>query len=543
MPVAVTFCSKHAVIVTMSAPRRLQGAWKDMVQAWAGVGEAPAELERWASFMLHCDRLHGLAQEQGMAEVELALAPLLHLLGDIAEPADAAYLPANRLLPAIAEAVRTAYDGGGKRVRTGSPAQRAATASPGVLVLSGDEAATEDLLLQMEHYGYRVQREPDPQRGLAAAAAQRPLAVIVDLSQGFERAAPIVAELARLGLPWCALARQGDYRLRLQAVRQGALFFFVAPLSIDALVEVLDPLAYPQQEPPYRVLLLDDSRTVLASVRQALRPYPQLHLGVLSRPERVLDVLNYYWPDVLLLDYHLRDCTGLEVARIIRQHKAFESIPIIYLTSESREAMQQEAMRYGGDDFLVKPVGAEQLFHTVLHRARRYRGLRKLMVEDSLTGLYNHVKTKSLLQQSLAQAERQKVPLSYAILDIDHFKRVNDDYGHATGDKVIKALARYLRQHLRDADIVGRYGGEEFVVVLQNCQPEQARRRIDSLREGFGRLYHAYEDGIFSTTFSAGIAHYPGCAGMTELMAAADAALYAAKRAGRNQVRVAGMAG
>ncbi|XAH23488.1 diguanylate cyclase [Xylophilus sp. GW821-FHT01B05] len=522
----------------MSAARRLQGAWKDAVQAWASVGEAPAELERWAAFMLHCDRLHNLAQEHGMAEVEHALAPLLQLLGNIAEPADAAYAPAHRLVPAIAEAVHGVYDGSGQ-LRAGSASERAAHATPTVLVLSRDEAATEDLLLQMEHYGYRVLREPDAQRGLATAAAQRPLAVIVDLTQGFEPAAPIVAELTRLGLPWCALARQGDYALRLQAVRQGALFFFLAPLSIDTLVEVLDPLAYPQQEAPYRVLVLDDSRTVLASVRQALRPYPQLHLGVLSRPERVLDVLNYYWPDVLLLDFHLRDCTGLEVARIIRQHKAFESIPIVYLTSETREAMQQEAMRHGGDDFLIKPVGREQLFHTVLHKARRYRGLRKLMVEDSLTGLYNHVKTKSLLQQSLAQAERQRVPLCYAILDIDHFKRVNDGYGHAIGDKVIKALARHLRQHLRDADIVGRYGGEEFVVVLRGCTPEQAQRRLDALRESFGQLYHAYDDGIFVSTFSAGIAHYPACGSMTGLMAAADAALYAAKRAGRNQVLMA----
>ncbi|MBS1210736.1 MAG: diguanylate cyclase, partial [Proteobacteria bacterium] len=262
----------------------------------------------------------------------------------------------------------------------------------------------------------------------------------------------------------------------------------------------------------------------------------------IRQPDLVLETLLDFSPDVLLLDFHMQGCNGLEVAKIIRQNKAFESIPIVYLTSETSEAVQLEAMRHGGDDFLTKPISQAQLVNTVISKAERYRGLRKLMVEDSLTGLFNHVKTKALLQQALLQGERQKLPVCYAILDIDFFKRVNDTYGHTVGDRVLKTLARYLKQRLRRVDVVGRYGGEEFVVVFFDATLEQAVERLNSIREGFAQIYHAYDEGIFSVTFSAGLAHYPSYTNMMELMVAADNALYAAKRAGRNRVVAAGKA-
>ncbi len=175
----------------------------------------------------------------------------------------------------------------------------------------------------------------------------------------------------------------------------------------------------------------------------------------------------------------------------------------------------------------------------MVSKAERYRGLRRLMVEDSLTGLYNHVKTKTLLQQTLLLADRQGVPVSYAILDIDHFKQVNDTYGHTTGDKVIKSLARYLRLRMRRSDVVGRYGGEEFVVVLFDSTPEDALERVEALRRGFSGIFHQTDQGLFAATFSAGIAHFPAYATMMELMVAADDALYASKRAGRNRCTLA----
>jgi diguanylate cyclase (GGDEF)-like protein len=216
--------------------------------------------------------------------------------------------------------------------------------------------------------------------------------------------------------------------------------------------------------------------------------------------------------------------------------EAYVSVPIVFLSAETNVNRQLEAMGQGGDDFLTKPIRPEHLISSVRIRADRYRILRSLMVQDSLTGLLNHTRTKERLDIELARAERLGSPLCFAMIDIDHFKRVNDTYGHPMGDRVIRSLSRLLSQRLRKTDIVGRYGGEEFAVVLPDTTLDQAERVLDEVRESFSNISQPAEQGAFNCTFSCGIAAYPGHAGAIELNNAADKALYDAKHAGRNRV-------
>jgi two-component system, cell cycle response regulator len=523
----------------MSSRLEIHDAWNELVPAWKMVWQGRHELERWAAFMPHCDRLLGLAREQGLRNLEEALLPLIAILERIETPDDKHTSAVDLLLPHIFAIVRDVCSPESRRPASSSRME--GDGLPLIVMLTHDTHAAKELLLQMEHYGYAFKVFRDYQQGLQAAVLQRAVALVMDISEGMdERLRALADQISVNGLKWFAMSRKGDFRLRLDAVRNGAMGFFLELRTINPLVEAVDPLVYTAKEDPYRVLALDDSATVLASIQKALEQMPNLSLRAIRQPDLVLETLLDFSPDVLLLDFHMQGCNGLEVAKIIRQNKTFESIPIIFLTSETSQAVQLEAMRYGGDDFLTKPISQAQLVNTVISKAERYRGLRKLMVEDSLTGLFNHVKTKALLQQALLQGERQKLPVCYAILDIDHFKRVNDTYGHAVGDRVLKALARYLKQRLRRADIVGRYGGEEFVVVFFDASEEQAIERLNSIREGFAQIFHAYDEGIFAVTFSAGLAHFPTYSHMMELMVAADNALYAAKRAGRNCVMLAG---
>lgn len=520
----------------MTKRRDIHDAWNEMVLAWKMVWQASHDLEFWAAFMLHCDRLHGLAREQGLVELEVALRPLLGMLAGLADPGEAQKSQADLLLPNVFAAVRDACSLTPRRKQSDLTIGEN-EGLPLVIVLTPEVESMAELLLQMENYGYSFRVFSDFMGGMQFALAQRAVTVLIDLPALVDlQTRALIRQANQAGLKWFAMSQQGDFHLRLQAVRLEAQGFFQLPLTVSTLVDALDPLAYPAREEPYRVMILDDSATVLASVKKALEPMPNLSLRAIREPDRVLETLLDFSPDVLLLDFHMQDCTGLEVAKIIRQNKAFESIPIVYLTSETSVEIQLEAMRHGGDDFLTKPISQAQLVNTVMAKAERYRSLRKMMVEDSLTGLFNHVKTKALLQQALLQGERQALPVCYAILDIDHFKRVNDSYGHAVGDRVLRTLARYLKQRLRRSDVVGRYGGEEFAIVFFDATLEQAEERLNSIREGFSRIYHAYDEGIFSVTFSAGLAHFPAYTHLMELMVAADTALYAAKRAGRNRV-------
>ena len=164
------------------------------------------------------------------------------------------------------------------------------------------------------------------------------------------------------------------------------------------------------------------------------------------------------------------------------------------------------------------------------------------MVRDSLTGLINHTTFRGMLAQEVSRCKRQAGCLSLAMIDLDHFKKVNDTYGHSTGDSILKSLSRLLKQRLRNSDIIGRYGGEEFVVLLQDIEGNQAFSVMDEIREHFAEVeHHSVQDGPIFVTFSCGIATFPEFPNAKRLSDAADNAMYAAKAAGRNRIVIAKM--
>jgi diguanylate cyclase (GGDEF)-like protein len=183
-----------------------------------------------------------------------------------------------------------------------------------------------------------------------------------------------------------------------------------------------------------------------------------------------------FQPDLIILDMYMPACTGTELAKVIRHNDRYVSVPIIYLSAEDDLDKQLDAMSEGGDDFLTKPIKPRHLITTVRNRAARARNLKARMVRDSLTGLYNHTHILQLLEDCSFRARRENKPLSFAMLDIDHFKRVNDSHGHPMGDRVIKSLALFLKQRLRKTDFIGRYGGEEFAIVMPDTDLEAATR-------------------------------------------------------------------
>jgi diguanylate cyclase (GGDEF)-like protein len=161
------------------------------------------------------------------------------------------------------------------------------------------------------------------------------------------------------------------------------------------------------------------------------------------------------------------------------------------------------------------------------------------MLRDSLTGLYNHTTIKEHLRQEFARAVRSDYPLSCCVIDLDHFKDINDRYGHTSGDRVLKSLAQLLIRRLRQADIVGRYGGEEFVIILPATDVHSAARIMNELRVSFSQIRHQANEVEFCLSFSGGVAGWPPYSSPALVFEMADRALYAAKNRGRNQVIVA----
>jgi diguanylate cyclase (GGDEF)-like protein len=226
----------------------------------------------------------------------------------------------------------------------------------------------------------------------------------------------------------------------------------------------------------------------------------------------------------------------MELAKIIRQSRRYLSLPIVFLSGERELGRQLEARALGGDDFISKPVDPKHLVSLVRMRADRGIRLRSIMERDSLTGLLNHARFTDRLDHELERCRRSGGEVSLALIDIDLFKDVNDKFGHVIGDRVLRNLAHTLTVGFRRIDIVGRFGGEEFGVLLLDTPPEAACVVVDRIRQRFSETQFSAGKQPFSVTFSAGVSGSRNHFKSEEIVSAADASMYRAKAAGRNRV-------
>ncbi|RKK05505.1 GGDEF domain-containing protein, partial [Teichococcus wenyumeiae] len=368
--------------------------------------------------------------------------------------------------------------------------------------------------------------------GLAAEPQRRLTAAVVDDS--LPDALEICAALSGR-CPVILLAEQGSFPVRLAAARAGVAAVVAKPLEVNELADWLDHFAGQGGDARYSILVVDDDPLLAEAYALALRRAGMV-VTLVSDPSRAIDALSAAQPDLILMDVQMPGVDGIELARVIRQTRRHLSVPIVFLSAEQDTGRQILARRLGGDDFIPKPVDLDRLVTLVRLRAERARSLRAVMESDSLTGLLNHARFKERLALELERARRDKTELCLAIIDLDHFKSVNDNHGHLVGDRVIRGLARSLQKHLRRTDVVGRYGGEEFAALLLGTPPAAAASLMSRIRERFSATPFDGAQGPFGVTFSAGIASSTRHPEAEALISAADACLYAAKRAGRNRV-------
>ena len=273
-------------------------------------------------------------------------------------------------------------------------------------------------------------------------------------------------------------------------------------------------------------------RSVLTSAGYEVR--------VCQEPGRFEADLMSFRPDLVLMDILLPGIRGYDLARYLRQDERHATLPIIFLTTEGQVEARIETARAGADDHLMKPVEPALLLATVSARIERARFVKSLLGRDGLTRLLNQGSFLERATSVLARRRRDRdQTTAWVMIDVDHFKSVNDRYGHPAGDRVLSALATLLRRRLRQSDTVGRYGGEEFAVLLEDLQEADALRLIRRLLAEFSAQSHLTSDGSsFHATFSAGIAMLDTATmDLNGWRQAADTALYAAKAAGRNQVQ------
>ncbi|AFU97314.1 diguanylate cyclase [Simiduia agarivorans] len=297
-----------------------------------------------------------------------------------------------------------------------------------------------------------------------------------------------------------------------------------------------------------RILYVEDTRSVGVATKMLLEN-AEHDVTFFTTAEEAMAAFNQSDFDLVLTDVVLAgENSGLTLVRQIRSHQDVNKrdIPIIAISGYGDEARRLQLFKAGVSDYTAKPVLAEELLARVNNQIKTQRlvsqlkmqqqQLERLAMRDQLTGLYNRHFLMEVVEKRIAESKRKSTDLSLVILDVDHFKQVNDVHGHAVGDQVLVQVGNMLQQFGRKDDVIARYGGEEFVILMSHCGLNDAERKADALRNRLMELRPA----DLEVTASFGVAALtPDSGDFATLFGRADAAVYRAKEQGRNCVRVA----
>nr|WP_277875203.1 diguanylate cyclase [Anabaena sphaerica] len=348
-------------------------------------------------------------------------------------------------------------------------------------------------------------------------------------------------------IPVVMLTAENSFAQRVEAARLGSKCFLQKPISPSQVLATVIQAIQQVKQPIARLLIVDDDPGLLNLLRTLLEP-SGYHLTLLDQPHKFWETLEQTVPDLLILDVEfsvvylshqnseqVNVWSGFDLCSVVRTDARWNRLPVLFLSAHTDIETIQRSFIVGADDFLTKPIVPTELLTRVRTRLEQ-RQLWKLTEIDALTGLSLRRKVLQDLTRLLQLAQRQQQPFSLAMLDLDNFKSINDQYGHEMGDRVLNYFGKLLNQSFRQEDVVGRWGGEEFVVGMYGTSREDGIGRLAQVLQQFSQNLFTVQNGTkFKVTFSAGIAQVPDDAkDLQTLYQKADIALYQAKAQGRN---------
>lgn len=426
----------------------------------------------------------------------------------------------------------------------GSSASSSDVAPPQIWLVERDAMLSEYIAQQLVSFGFVV-NQLERAEDLLARTQEQPDLLLVDHRASDDPAVEAQPTafwqqmLSGYACPVVFTGAEEGFDVRLNAVRSGGWSYFAKPLDVPQLAARVANLLSVTQQAPERVLIVENDSD-LAQFCVAVLERAGMQARWLDNPRELIDTAIEFAPELIVMDLWLPDVSGSELVAMLSQFDRWSQLPIVYLSAASSPELRGQALMRGGDAFLEKPVDEDLLVRVARSRVRRLREVEELISRDGLSGLLKHASIKEALADELKSARRDDTTVSFLMLDIDHFKAVNDTHGHAVGDLVISAVGTLLRQYFRTTDKLGRYGGEEFAVVLPNCTAQAAVRLAEGLRRAFSAIQFFGNEQRFSCTLSVGVTDTQACPEATAatLVDYADQALYRAKHHGRDRVCV-----
>ena len=384
---------------------------------------------------------------------------------------------------------------------------------PLLMVVDRDQALIESLTTEAEQWDIRVKTAATLTAARTATHLDRPNVVLFDpaVASNDEEDIALMKELASQipPVPCLVFTAQDSLTSRLTVARLGGRAFLEKPLPPAQVLEAVNRELQRADPAESRIMIVDDDPEILEAVRNLLEPWG-LKVSTLADPRKFWKRLAMFSPDLLILDVKMPHVNGVELCQVVRNDPHWGGLPVIFLTAHTGAEIIDQVFTAGADDFVSKPIVGPELVVRILNRLERTKLLRKLADIDPLTGVCNRYKSTQDLEALLHLANRANQPLCFAVLDLDGFKQINNRYGHATGDAVLSQLGRLLLQSFHPEDVVGRWGGEEFIVGLYGVSQSDGVQHLTEILQTFRQqAFKTVNDEALSLTFSAGVAEYP----------------------------------
>jgi diguanylate cyclase (GGDEF)-like protein len=408
-----------------------------------------------------------------------------------------------------------------------------------IVIIEEDQNELQNLCRIVEDAGMTVRSSRNMSGGIAEIVKDMPDGLIVEIPLPDGDAYELVEQVRGMAggedLAIIIVSKQTGFLDKVRSIHCGADAHFEKPVDTKAMMRRMRYLLDKRRQDAPRILSVEDDPDQAAFIRAFLES-AGYQVRTCTDPKNFDSYLSAFNPDLVLLDVMLPGMTGYELARYLRQDERHATLPVMFLTTQGNIEARIEAARSGGDDHLVKPVPPALLLSSVSARLERARFLKTLLHRDGLTHLLNHSSFMEQAQMVIAQQKRRSGFTALIIIDVDYFRNINERHGYPGGDKVLVALSLLLRKRLRQSDIVGRYGGDEFGIIAEGLDEQEALSLASRLLSDFAATSHSTPlHAGFYATCSAGVSILDSKnMDLEKWIQSAYAALAAAKQAGRN---------
>ncbi|WP_013323504.1 response regulator [Gloeothece verrucosa] len=403
-----------------------------------------------------------------------------------------------------------------------------------LLIVDNDFALAQAIATQAKIWGLKSEIACNLSQAKRAIASFQPDVILLDLffPDTGENGLELLQELSQLipSIPTIVLTAQNDFSFRVKVARLGGVGFLQKPLAPERIVEAIVKVVQPGCLPTAKLMIVDDDPNLLEITRTYLEPWG-FTLTLLQDPKQFWETLEQTNPDLLILDVEMPEISGIDLCQVVRNDPHWHELPVLFLSAHTSAKVVREGFQAGADDYIYKPIVDSDLVSRILNRLERERQRRQLADVDSLTGVASRRKSIQEITRMLHLAQRQKQPCCFIILNIENLSQINELYGHAVGDQVLRGLAKILQQTFRYEDIIARWGNEEFVLGLYNIDLQGGITRTrEFLALCSNSLFTDALDHCFQVKLTVGVAEYP-LNGQTlqNLYQAAQQALYQGK--------------